>query len=271
MKTRLLTAVVLVPFLLLVVLILPAIVMTVFLAAFSAIAAYELLLRTGLLCHLRLVAYCMVVAFGVPLFCYFGMPYVWGLLGVLLFMAALFGEMMASQGKLLFEKVSLCFVAGLLLPYLLSALVRILIVPGLGRYWIMIPLILAFIPDSGAYFAGCFFGKHKLAPTISPKKTVEGAVGGVLTAILAMVIYTLILDFGFSLAVNYLYAVLYGAVVSLGAVYGDLMFSVIKRQTGIKDYGILFPGHGGILDRFDSMMIVAPLTEILLILMPVVV
>ncbi|MBO5953984.1 MAG: phosphatidate cytidylyltransferase [Oscillospiraceae bacterium] len=270
MKTRLLTAAALIPVLIVVVLFLPKLVMTLFLAAFSAIAAYELLYRTGLVRHMRLVTYSAVMAFLVPLWCYFGMPYVWGLLGLLVFIAALFAEMMGNHIRLQFEKIALCFVGGLLIPYLFAALIRIL-APELGRHIIMIPFVLAFLPDSGAYFAGYFFGKHKLAPVISPKKTVEGAVGGVLTAVLGMLLYGLIMDLFFSLEVNYLFAVLYGIIVSLGDIFGDLMFSVIKRQAGIKDYGNLFPGHGGILDRFDSVMIVAPLTEVLLILLPVVV
>lgn len=270
MKTRIITAAILVPVLLLVVLALPKIVMALMLSAFCAVAAYELLYRTGLVRHMRLVAYTMLAAALVPVWCYFDMVYVWGLLGVLVFVAALFAEMMASAGKMPFEKVTMCLVAGLLVPYLFAAMVRI---HGMeqGRFLIMIPCILAFIPDSGAYFVGCRFGKHKLAPAISPKKSIEGAVGGVLTAIIGMLVYALVLDFGFDRDVNYGCVLAYGIVVSLGDIFGDLMFSVIKRQTGIKDYGNLFPGHGGILDRFDSMIIVAPLTEVLLILLPVVV
>jgi phosphatidate cytidylyltransferase len=139
-----------------------------------------------------------------------------------------------------------------------------------GRYFILIAFVLAFLSDTGAYFAGLYLGKHKLAPVISPKKTVEGMIGGVLAAIVGMLLYTLVLDLAFDFfQVNYLYAVLYGVVGSLASVFGDLSFSVIKRQCGIKDYGNLIPGHGGILDRFDSMMIVAPLVEAFLLLIPV--
>ena len=270
MKTRIITAAVLLPILLVVILALPKIVTTLLLAVCAAIAAYELLYRTGLVRHGRLVAYSMAAAFAVPLWCHFGMVHAWELLGVLVFVALLFGEMMRNHIKLQFEAVALCLVAGLLVPYLFSALIRIHAMEY-GRHMILIPLILAFLPDSGAYFAGYFFGKHKLAPVISPKKTVEGAVGGVLTAILGMLLYGLIMAVCFSFEYNFAFALVYGVVVSLGDIFGDLMFSVIKRQTGIKDYGNLFPGHGGILDRFDSMMIVAPLTEVLLLLIPVMV
>jgi phosphatidate cytidylyltransferase len=129
---------------------------------------------------------------------------------------------------------------------------------------------LAFTSDTGAYFAGRFFGKHKLAPVVSPNKTVEGVIGGVVLTVLVMLLYCLLMQFGFRLKVNYLYAVIYGMAGAMAGVFGDLSFSAIKRQTGIKDYGNLIPGHGGILDRFDSMTLVAPLAEALLLLIPVV-
>ena len=137
-----------------------------------------------------------------------------------------------------------------------------------GRYFILIPFVLAFLSDTGAYFAGRAFGKHKLAPVISPKKTVEGVFGGVFGAIVGMMLYCLVLQHFFNFRVNYIFALIYGVIGSAAAVFGDLCFSVIKRQTGIKDYGNLIPGHGGILDRFDSMVVVAPLTELLMILLP---
>ena len=138
----------------------------------------------------------------------------------------------------------------------------------LGRYYIFIPFIMAFLPDTGAYFAGKFFGKHKLAPVISPKKTIEGVFGGTAAGILGMMLYAFVMDFAFGMEVNYLWAVVHGVVSAGGSVMGDLSFSVIKRQTGIKDYGNLIPGHGGVLDRLDSMMVVGPLAEALLLLLP---
>ncbi len=264
MLTRILAAVALLPLLLIVVLLLPGIYTAILVGLMCAVAAYELLWRTGLVKHPRLVAYCAAMGFLVSLWCGLGGNYAWALLGILIFTAVLFGEMMLSHTKLAFHKVAVCFAAGLLIPFLLSALVRLRMFPD-GKIYILIPFILAFLSDTGAYFAGRFLGKHKLAPVISPKKTVEGAVGGVLGAILGMVIFCLVLSFN-GFRVNYLYALVYGVLGSLGAVFGDLCFSVIKRQTGIKDYGNLIPGHGGILDRFDSNIIVAPLSEALLLL-----
>ena len=93
-------------------------------------------------------------------------------------------------------------------------------------------------------------------------------MGGIVAAIVGMLIYCFVLQVCFKLRTNYLAALLYGILGACGGVFGDLCFSVVKRQTGVKDYGNLIPGHGGILDRFDSMMVVGPLAEILLLLIP---
>jgi CDP-diglyceride synthetase len=93
--------------------------------------------------------------------------------------------------------------------------------------------------------------------------------GGIIGAVAGLLIFFLVLQFFFGYTVNYWFVLLYAIVGSLGGVFGDLCFSVIKRQTGIKDYGNLIPGHGGVLDRFDSMMVVGPLVEVLLLLLPV--
>lgn len=269
MKKRVIAAAVLLPLLLVIVLVLPKILTAILFGAAAALAAYELLRQTELVKQPRLLAYSSAMAFLVSLWSYFGASHAVALLGVLGFFGALFGEMMANHIKVRFREVACCLVAGLLLPYLLTSLVRIHTM-NIGRQLILVPFVMAFLSDTGAYFAGRAFGRHKLAPVISPNKTVEGVAGGVLGATLGMVIYALVVDMACGdIQVNYLYAVFYGILGSLGAVFGDLCFSVIKRQTGIKDYGNLIPGHGGILDRFDSMMIVAPLAEALILLIPV--
>ena len=270
MRKRVLTAVVLVPLLLAILLVAPKIMTAIFVAIMSAVSVYELLYRTGLVRHVRLVIYSALIAFIIPVWCYFGASAVWGNVIVFLFFTALFAEVMACHIKVRFEKVCICMLAGVLIPYLFASLVRIL-TPVNGRYLIMIPFVIAFLSDSGAYFIGCRYGKHKLAPVISPKKSVEGVVGGFLFAVLGMLIYTAIMQIAFKMQVNYGAAVLYGVLGTAADVFGDLCFSVIKRQTGIKDYGNLIPGHGGVLDRFDSMLVVAPLVELLVVLLPVVI
>jgi phosphatidate cytidylyltransferase len=270
MKTRLVTAAVLVPLLILMVLVAPAWMAAVLFGVMMAIAAYELLYRTRLIRHGRLVIYSAVMAFAVVMWSYFGAVQAYMLLGLLVFTALLFMEMMMDHVKVRIEMLGLCFLGGFLVPFLLSALIRILTM-RFGRYVIMIPFVVAFLNDSGAYFVGLKFGKHKLSPVVSPNKTIEGALGGIVTAMAGMVIYALVLDLlPVGIQVNYALALLYGLAGSLAGIFGDLCFSVIKRQTGIKDYGDLIPGHGGILDRFDSLVTVAPLMEALLLIAPMV-
>ena len=268
MKMRVLAAVALIPVLLAVILVAPPVLTAILCGVLCAISTVELLTGTGLVKQVRLVVYSALASFFVSIWCYMEMDQVWGLIGILLYFSVMFAEVLLSHGKLRIERIAVSVFAGLVIPYMLSALVRIMIMDE-GRKLILIPFILAFLADSGAYFVGCAWGKHKLAPTISPKKSVEGVVGGVAAAILGMLIYCLILSLGFGNQVNYAYAITYGVIGSLASVFGDLCFSAIKRQTGIKDYGKLIPGHGGALDRFDSMIIVAPLVELLLFLLPV--
>lgn len=267
MKTRILAAAVLLPLLLLIVLAAPKVFTAILFGVMAGIAAYELLSGTGFVKHLRLNIYAIGMAFWTVLWCGLGIGYVWLLLATIVFWILLFGEMMLSGMKLTFDKTALCLIAGLVLPLLFGSVVRIH-AGDYGRFFILVPFAMAFLSDTGAYFAGLKFGKRKLAPTISPKKTVEGVIGGVIAAMAGMLIYCAVLQFAFGLKTNYLAALLYGFVGAFGGVFGDLCFSVIKRQTGIKDYGNLIPGHGGILDRFDSMMVVGPLAEVLLLLLP---
>lgn len=121
--------------------------------------------------------------------------------------------------------------------------------------------------DIMAYFSGYLFGKHKLAPVLSPKKTIEGAVGGVLgsvvISVLMMFVYTKLVHIsslgvmaGFSR--NYIVLAVIAATGSFLGIIGDLFASAVKRQSGIKDYGTIMPGHGGVMDRFDSFLLVAP-------------
>ena len=270
MKTRIVAAAVLVPVLVLLTLVAPQWLATVVFGLMMSIAAYELLYGTGLVRHPRLVLYSVIMAFAVALWSYFGAVHAYGVLGILLFSMVLFAEMMMDHVKIRFEMLCMCLFAGAAVPGLLCALVRILTM-RLGRYVILIPFVIAFLSDSGAYFVGLKFGKHKLAPVVSPNKTIEGALGGLVTSMAGMIIYAFVLDIlPRGLQVNYALALLYGFLGGVTGMIGDLCFSVIKRQTGIKDYGNLIPGHGGILDRFDSMMTVAPLVEALLLLAPMV-
>ena len=271
MKTRIVAAAILVPFLFLVVLVAPEIVAAVVLGILLAIAAYELLYRTDLVKHTRLVIYSSAMAFAISMWSYMEAVRAYFLLMLLVYFALLFAEMMLDHIKVRFETLCMCFVSGVIIPYMLTALIRILTMSNIGRYVILIPFIVAFLSDAGAYFTGLKFGKHKLAPVVSPNKTIEGVLGGIASAVAGMLIYAVILDLPLHFTVNYGVALLYGLIGSLAGTFGDLCFSIIKRQTGIKDYGNLIPGHGGALDRFDSLTMVAPLMEAMLLLLPVVI
>lgn len=267
MKTRIIAAAVLVPVLFLLTLVAPPIVAALVFGLLLAVGVYELLYRTGLVRHIRMVSYSAVAAFALSLWSYYGAVRAYLVLGLIVFTMLLFSEVMMDHVKVSIESVGLCVLAGFLVPYMLSALIRILSDTN-GRYFIMLPFTIAFLSDAGAYFVGLRFGRHKLAPVVSPHKTIEGLLGGVVFAMIGAVICGLILRFGLQFRVNFGLALLYGIVGSLVGVFGDLCFSVIKRQTGIKDYGNLIPGHGGFLDRFDSLVMVAPLIEALLVVLP---
>ena len=270
MKKRIVAAVVLIPMLLLLALVAPKWVAAVVMSLLLSIGTYEMLYKTGLIRRPRLILYAMLMAFGVTMWSYFDAIHAYLMLLLLAFTVLLFAEMMMDHVKVHIEMLGLCYLGGFVVPYLLSALIRILTM-SVGRYMILIPFVVAFMSDAGAYFVGLKFGKHKLAPVVSPNKTIEGALGGIAAAMVSMLIYALILDLlPVGLVVSYSLAVLYGLIGSLAGMFGDLCFSVIKRQTGIKDYGNLIPGHGGVLDRFDSLMTVAPLMEALLLLAPMV-
>ncbi len=269
MKTRILAGAVLVPTLFLVVLVLPKELAAVLMGILQAIASYELLYRTRLVTKPRLVIYCAVMAFAIAVWSYYEAVHAYFVLMVLIYFLLMFSEMMRDHVKMRFETLSMCFVGGLVVPYLMSSVVRIL-AGNIGRYVILIPFLVACCCDAGAYFIGVKFGKHKLAPVVSPNKTIEGALGGMAAGILAMLLYTFILDVPLRFDVSYGAAIVYGVFGCLVGEIGDLCFSVIKRQTGIKDYGNLIPGHGGVLDRFDSILAVAPLIEALLLIMPVI-
>ena len=134
-------------------------------------------------------------------------------------------------------------------------------------YLMLLGFSIAWGGDSAAYFAGSAFGKHKLMPEVSPKKTTEGAIGAVVGSVVLAELFTFIYSLllpslgpGQPVIKPYIYLVLV-VVAGIGSVLGmlgDLFTSAIKRQCGIKDYGTIFPGHGGILDRFDSVLLVMP-------------
>jgi len=165
-----------------------------------------------------------------------------------------------------FASLTAAVFAGLVFPLMLSCLLRLRLLEN-GTAWVFVPLCICFGSDTFALFGGMLFGKHKLAPRVSPKKTVEGGIGGLVGGVFGMALFKLITDalrLPLDAYTEYPAGITWGCVLVLGLAgsavsqIGDLSFSVIKREFGVKDYGKLLPGHGGILDRFDSVTFVVP-------------
>ena len=127
-----------------------------------------------------------------------------------------------------------------------------------GFFLLWIALGGAWVTDSFAYFCGRLFGKHKLCPNISPKKTVEGSVGGTLFTVIIGLLYGFFVSKYAGIQVNYISLAVLSLICAVVSQLGDLTASGIKREKGIKDFGTIMPGHGGFMDRFDSMLFVAP-------------
>ncbi len=148
--------------------------------------------------------------------------------------------------------------AGMVTLFITSAILSLVMLRlKYNVFMLLLPFIIAWLSDTGAYFTGYFLGKHKLAPKMSPKKTVEGAIGGIVFAGIAAFIYLGIVYDNF--AAGFAWAsILLGSIGSVISQIGDLAASCIKRDFDKKDYGSLLPGHGGLMDRFDSVLFAAP-------------
>lgn len=264
MLTRILVAVIAIPILVLIIFLTPVWTLGIAVGLIAACCAWEFMRCTETDIKPGLLVYAAVCAFCIPFFAaFFDAGKVYAAALFVLF-AVMFIELMLSfrrETTMDFETVAVALLAGGVIPILLSTIVCL----GLrehGSVFALLPFAAAFSSDAGAYFEGVFNGKHKLAPRLSPNKTVEGSIGGFLAAILVLLLYGLVLKAaGFD--VSFAVLAVYGFFGSLAAQLGDLSFSAVKRLCGIKDYGKLIPGHGGMLDRFDSMVWVAPTLALL--------
>ena len=167
-----------------------------------------------------------------------------------------------SKGKIQVDNTSVLFTMSFYVLMSLNCL-YLLRTEEQGALLYMLPLVTSWSTDIFAYFSGRLFGRHKLIPDVSPKKTVEGAVGGFVCSVGITVLYGLLMKIFFEASPNYLNLIIAGTLMSIASMAGDLIASLVKRHYGIKDYGWLLPGHGGALDRIDSVLAAAPLLMIL--------
>ena len=264
MKTRIITAIVAIAILLPVLFFSATPVLPVAMAICSFLAIYEMMSCIGLKKAYVLTVPLYLAALGLP----FLVRYAGDLetvrqavtalsLAVVLYFLAV---LTFSHGKYKPSEVSLTFMTSF---YILAGFNAIMVLRDFelgGKYVYLTVFIGAWVTDTFAYFCGMLFGrggKHKLIPDVSPKKTVEGSIGGIVFCILAMVIYGLIINNATDFHANYPILIVGGLLASVVSQIGDLCMSVIKRAYGIKDYGKLLPGHGGVLDRFDSVLAVS--------------
>jgi len=297
MKTRIIVSAVLLPIFFLVLFVFPPLVLTVVISAICAIAAYELLHATKII-NKRVIVYTIIAAVFTPLAVYltrvaamsddgtvnndnisimlhftllFSIFFIL-ICQLLIELALTFKNKKAEEKgtKLKLRQIPITIAAGMLIPYLLSALISLKTMPY-GHLFVLLPIVAAFVTDSGAYFTGVTIGKTKAFPTISPNKTVEGYIGGIISGIIGMLIYGVILSSTTPLIIIYPALIFYGILGAIMTELGDLTFSLIKRKCGIKDYGKLIPGHGGALDRFDSMTFAAPTMFLLVIAIPAII
>lgn len=269
MKQRILVAVVGIPLLLAVLCWAPDWATALLLAALSVIAAHELLTAVcGAEKAKRWTALPAVTGALVIAAVYFsGEHYADSPAGTVLrwlIAAAVLALLLASvltygrPGALVLQDVCVMAVAGLVIPWAFSCMLQLRMLPH-GAGLVLMPLVAAFCSDSAALFTGMACGRHKMAPLVSPHKTVEGALGGIAGGVVGMVIFRIVFYFCTLVPLHIGWCVVIGLVGALMGELGDLSFSVIKRQVGIKDYGRLLPGHGGVLDRFDSVLFAAPM------------
>lgn len=262
MKTRILTAIILIPLLVLI-LLSPGAVIAGAVIVISAVGLYEFYKATGLKNKKCLCTLGYLAAIIVPLMRGYINPQFYAPLAYV-FMLLLFAVMLAQHKTVSATDVAMVIFSIIYIPYFLTNLLYIRELEH-GKILIWMPFIGAFLTDTCAYFAGVFLGKHKLCPEISPKKTIEGSVGGILGCMVACMLYGLLMEKVWNFKINYTSLAVLGLAMSVVSQMGDLSASIIKRKFGIKDYGNLFPGHGGILDRLDSVIMIAPMVYLYII------
>ncbi len=275
MKIRTITAVFIILVMLPIVLFSQYITYPIALAILSFLATYEVLRVIGVDKQWLVSVPAYIFAPILPFACFFvkGMSnlYLLSIAALMFFyLIYLMGVAVFSKGKITIALISEVFftVTYVIVSFSSLSIIRYIDLDT-GLYKLFLVFIAAWMTDTCAYLVGSFFGKHKLIPEISPKKTVEGAIGGIVGALFGYIIFGLILNLAIDgLSVNYIALAIFALILSVVSQVGDLVASLIKREHGVKDYSNLLPGHGGIMDRFDSILAVSTILLILTIIVP---
>ena len=273
MKERIIVAVIFIPILFIIVFFLPPYIFAAVVALICAVSAYELQHAIGGKSNDRISIYIVFSAALIPVGIYFDRGLLVFMAVSLILMCLMFVEAIIGYGtirKVTLAQVLTTIFGGAMIPFLLSSLISLKSMPE-GRLFVLLPVISAFLTDAGAYFIGVFLGKRKAFPRVSPKKTVEGCIGGLAIGTATLFIYGGIVYFTTLYEVVFWALLLYGLIGAVLTELGDLAFSLIKREYEIKDYGRLLPGHGGMLDRFDSMVFTAPAMYLLVMTLPAII
>ena len=240
------------------------IILNILLALVGAIGVYEALYNTKYVKSWSLVVPCLIFALATP-FAINGYISVQTDAFVVLLCVFVLTLSMFKHKTVTPLESAYAVALTLVVTYCFSAMAAIFgSSDGHGLFYMILMFIAAWSCDTGAYFTGYFFGKHKMAPEISPKKTIEGAIGGIITSVVVMVAACLVFGAVTEFTANTLLIALLTPILSFAGMMGDLVASYIKRASGIKDYGNIMPGHGGVIDRFDSVMMIAPIMYVLL-------
>lgn len=243
------------------------VVITATVAIIAMIAAYELSGATGVLSNKVMAAFGIISA-GIMVF-FDGTRYLDLVVFSFLFFIFLIDILHSANVK--FSNIAVFFAITILVSLSLGS--GVLIVNDIGgikgTIYVALGTLAAWLSDIGGYFGGRYFGKHALCPKISPKKTIEGVVGSFIFSFICFIIIGFILEKIFSFSVSYYSLIILSLIGTPVSIVGDLTFSLIKREYGIKDYGSLIPGHGGVLDRFDGVIFTIPMTYLLLFFFPV--
>ncbi len=263
MLTRIITSIVAICVLVPVLIFSHTVVFPIALAIVTAISLYEIFKCMGVSKKLFITAPLYIFGVAAPfLMRYnpFSDPMAFALISFMvgaLYLIYLFSLIVWSHGKLKFSDTITVFAMAVYIVAALSSIIYVRDYENGGKYIYLLIFIGAWITDSFAYFTGRFFGKHKLIEDVSPKKTIEGSIGGIIFCSLSFVGFGLIVKHFFGADANLIFLAISGVIISVISQIGDLIMSVIKRHYNIKDYGKIFPGHGGMLDRFDSILAVS--------------